>query len=187
MEYLDSLMKIDWNNELAPLLDFLNLDHVPDPMRHRISMSYAPKGGTCSAADIAKLHDHMRFLLEWLSDPHMGLPADRERLEKFLSSSLRYLHSEVKVPDPEVRSVRVYATADGILPNIWADFICTFLARDDWREVLGKCPQCQIWFQRSRKDQVYDSDVCKGKAAYARQGPERRSARRQRYWRDKLI
>ena len=161
---LKKLLDMDWANELTPLVDMLNLGHGSQVGEAVREIGAILKGcysiRTCNEA---------------------------RRLERFLSTKLATATNSVKIIGLAGGNIRVDLEAEGLVENLWADFICIFLYRDDWRDLLGSCPLCQKWFERSRKNQVYCSEACKSKAAYARSAESRRSARRERYRKDKLV
>lgn len=160
---IENLQKMDWGHDLSPLVDFLNAAIESTEMQ-----------------EFPVLRNEIESVLQefcsastWTDD---GVKYIEYELEKKLQSAIN-----VVIIDPVAGKIKVNLEVEGVIENIWADFICIFLYRRDWREKLGQCPHCDIWFERSRKDKKWCSENCRGKAAYARHGDDRRLARRERY------
>ncbi|MFC1715570.1 hypothetical protein ACFL6S_18005 [Candidatus Poribacteria bacterium] len=187
LEYnLDSLLKMEWGGEILPLVDFLNLGSNSDELEQAFQKSKILKGEEgVSSGDFGTLSKGMARALESLYS--MRTWADAQDVEEFLNERLRIMTNKFKVIDLESRKTKVGLEADGSIQNLWADFMCIFLYRDNWWELLGKCPQCGKWFKRTRKDHVYCSETCRGKASYARNREKRRSERRERYRKNQRI
>jgi hypothetical protein len=66
-------------------------------------------------------------------------------------------------PQPEL-----IVAATGVDTQSWLVLLDFFKANPDWREVIGKCPQCLRLFEKSRRDAKYCGDACADKARYER-------------------
>jgi hypothetical protein len=66
-------------------------------------------------------------------------------------------------PQPELR-----VAATGVDTQAWITLLDFFKATPNWRELIGKCPQCLRLFEKSRKDAKYCGDACADKARYER-------------------
>lgn len=176
---VDSLLEMDWRKQLSPLVRFLNLEPGSADLEQAVRESNLPIGTEASLEALVSLANEMAFALDGFYS--MRTHEDAQRLEDFLTPKLAFGVNRVKIIDLKAKKIRVDLVYSGIIRNIWADFICIFLYRDNWRELLGRCPQCRKWFERSRKDQIYDVESCRGKAAYARNQEARRAERRERY------
>jgi hypothetical protein len=66
-------------------------------------------------------------------------------------------------PQPELM-----VTATGVDTQSWLVLLDFFKATPNWREVIGKCPQCLRLFEKPRRDAKYCGDACADKARYER-------------------
>lgn len=177
------LLEMNWSQEVAPLASFLNLTSA------ELQDMYMNSGTVKTPID---------HILQFQKDVSLILDAIRARsglaelegeelrgLADFLTAKLGGARNRVVFL--ENLRVRVDVVTDELTDDLWADFIFLFLNRDDWMDQLGRCPQCETWFEKSRKNQVYCTDRCKSKAAYHRYRDERRSARRERYRKGKTV
>ena len=143
---LESLVNMEWRSEVSVLADFLN--HA------------------CGEAEVVNLALEMKYVLTLFES---GSGEEAERVEEFLTSKMARMRNYVKImPHLEAKKVRVYLEADSEVEEVWADFICAFLTMDNWRALLGKCPQCGRWFARSRGNQVYSRPSCRQAASNTR-------------------
>jgi hypothetical protein len=58
--------------------------------------------------------------------------------------------------------------ASGCDTQAWLVLLDFFKATPNWRELIGKCPQCLKLFEKPRKDAKYCGDACADKARYER-------------------
>lgn len=166
---IEKLQKMDWGHDLSPLVDFLNSPIESTEMQK-----------------FAVLRNDMAGILQAFRSAHTFSEGTVEYIEQELEKKLQSAFNEVKIIDLVAGKIKVNLKVEGVIENIWADFICIFLYRD-WRGKLAQCGHCDIWFERSRKDKMWCSENCRSKAAYARHGDERRSARRVRYVKQKAM
>jgi hypothetical protein len=66
-------------------------------------------------------------------------------------------------PQPELM-----VAATGVDTQAWLVLLDFFKANPNWREVIGKCPQCLRLFEKPRKDAKYCGDACADRARYER-------------------
>lgn len=179
------LLDMQWDQEVAPLAHFLNL--TPDKLQNMYTNSARIKQ-KAPIDDIRWFQRDVSLYLEAIQGKK-GMERlaseDLDRLAESLTGKLGGTRNKVIFRDN--LQVRVDLAADKLVDNLWADFICFFLSRDDWMDKLGKCPQCEKWFGKSRKNQIYCSTSCKNTVAYHRHQDERKSERRQRYRKGKPI
>ncbi len=183
--HLDSLLKMDWETEVSPLVEFLNLGSDVDELRRAVRESEILKDKGGSPSDFIDFRKEMDGFLHRFYE--MDSASEAKRLEKFLTRMLANAKNKVKIIDLADKQIRVRLEVSTFIQNLWADFICIFLQRDDWTQLLGKCPQCAKYFERSRKNQIYCGEVCKNKAAYARNADVRRLERRIRYRKGRML
>jgi hypothetical protein len=58
--------------------------------------------------------------------------------------------------------------ATGVDTQAWLVLLDFFKATPNWREVIGKCPQCLRLFEKPRRDAKYCGDACADRARYER-------------------
>jgi hypothetical protein len=58
--------------------------------------------------------------------------------------------------------------AMGVDTQAWITLLDFFKATSNWREAIGKCPQCLRLFEKPRKDAKYCGDACADRARYER-------------------
>lgn len=158
------LLWMNWWREVSPLVDFLNLE----PHSGRITKAVVGRGGQPSVTDFMSLGNEMEFVLDSLNA--METPDDAERVAAFLASRLTGAQVDVEVMSLRSKRVEPVVVGDGIIPNIWADFVCIFLQRG-WTRLLGRCPRCGRWFARSKvcTGRYYcDTDACEAARANSR-------------------
>lgn len=155
---IDGLLTMNWADDVAPLVEFLN--------------------AAIDCTEFGHLRNEMESILQMFAN--MQTEDDADHLGHELEKKLQGVTNEVKIIDRAARKIEVSLVVEGVIENIWADFICIFLYRN-WRDLLCQCGHCAVWFERSRKDRVWCSESCRSKAAYARHGEVRRSERRERY------
>jgi len=82
-------------------------------------------------------------------------------------------------PQPELMII-----ATRVDTQAWLALLEFFKRYPDWRDLIGKCPQCLRLFEKPRRDAKYCSDACADKARYerwkARGGLRERKRRRLR-------
>jgi hypothetical protein len=66
-------------------------------------------------------------------------------------------------PQPELVIV-----ASGCDTQAWIALLDFFKSTPNWREFIGKCPQCLRLFEKPRKDAKYCGDACADRARYER-------------------
>ena len=66
-------------------------------------------------------------------------------------------------PQPEL-----IVAATGVDTQSWLVLLDFFKATPNWREVIGKCPQCLRLFEKPRRDAKYCGDACADRARYER-------------------
>jgi len=173
------LLEMKWYQEVTLLASFLNLTSA------ELQDMYANSGIVKQKIPIGHIQQFQKDVSLTLTaiQAKAGLgELGREELQgmaDYLTGKLGGARNRVVFL--ENLRVRVDVVTDEITDDLWADVIFLFLSRGDWMDQLGRCPQCETWFEKSRKNQVYCSDRCKSKAAYDRYRDERRSARRERY------
>lgn len=157
---LDDFLRMDWEGEVGPLVWFLNL--TPAEMKNEI------KGSRLQKDALDPLLAFRSNLGRVLSHFYHILTVEQIKgLENLLSRKL--VNAKLSVIILNKSQVRVYTLSrDDIIEGLWLDIICRFLHREDWLDRLGLCCQCDHWFVRSRKDQIYCSTVCKSACFYAR-------------------
>jgi hypothetical protein len=115
---------------------------------------------------IAALHWTLTSLCEEVEDP----PRNVSTLVNEHFARLRE-HPLVRVewilnhgrPQPELM-----VTATGVDTQSWLVLLDFFKATPNWREVIGKCPQCLRLFEKPRRDAKYCGDACADRARYER-------------------
>ncbi len=182
---LDGLLEMDWEHEVSPLVDFLNLESDFAELQQAVQDSEILKEKGGPVEDFMRLHNEIKYVLNAYYE--ILTEVDAKRLEKFLTRMLAKTRNRVKIIDLADKQIRVHLEASTVIQNLWADFICIFLRMDNWTKLLGKCPQCEKWFERPRKNQIYCTEGCKSKAAYTRNKDDRRLERRERYRKEKSI
>lgn len=183
---LDSFLEMDWEGELSPLVRFLNLGHDSDELEEACRSSAKLREQEVPIEDFMDFHKDITEALESLCAIQSS--EGSRKVGEFLSSKLaETTFNRIEILDLRARQVRVALVGKNIIAELWADFICIFLSQDDWMDHLGRCPFCKTWLQKSRKDRVYCSEACRGRAAYNRHKKQRRESRRARYRRDKRI
>jgi len=181
---LDSLLEMDWAEELAPLVGFLNLNDGYAELQRSFEKSTLFKDKS-SVDHVMGFHKDVTYILEELRSLRTWEGA--RELAKFLTPKLQNMKNEIAVVDLKTRQFRVNLFIEKIIDELWADFICVFLSRGDWLDKLGRCPECKKWLEKKRRDQIYCSDLCRSKASYKRHQEERRESRRARYMKNKRI
>jgi len=58
--------------------------------------------------------------------------------------------------------------ASGCDTQAWITLLDFFKSTPNWRELIGKCPQCLRLFEKPRKDAKYCGDACADRARYER-------------------
>jgi hypothetical protein len=58
--------------------------------------------------------------------------------------------------------------ASGCDTQAWITLLDFFKATPNWRELIGKCPQCLRLFEKPRRDAKYCGDACADRARYER-------------------
>jgi hypothetical protein len=58
--------------------------------------------------------------------------------------------------------------ATGVDTQAWITLLDFFKATPNWRELIGKCPQCLKLFEKPRRDAKYCGDACADRARYER-------------------
>jgi len=66
-------------------------------------------------------------------------------------------------PQPEL-----VIMATGVDTQAWITLLDFFKATPNWRELIGKCPQCLRLFEKPRRDAKYCGDACADRARYER-------------------
>jgi hypothetical protein len=115
---------------------------------------------------IAALHWTLASLCEEVEDPPRSV-------NTFVNEHFARLreHPLVRIewvlahgrPQPELM-----VTATGVDTQSWLVLLDFFKANPDWRELIGKCPQCLRLFEKPRRDAKYCGDACADRARYER-------------------
>jgi hypothetical protein len=115
---------------------------------------------------IAALHWTLASLCEEVEDPPRNMGA-------FVNEHFARLreHPLVRIewglangrPQPEL-----VIMATGVDTQAWITLLDFFKATPNWRELIGKCPQCLRLFEKPRKDAKYCGDACADRARYER-------------------
>ncbi len=138
---LDGLLEMDWGNGLSPLVDFMNLGSGSAELQQAVREYNIHKEKRAPVEDFMNLRKDMASVLE--SFYSMRTWADAQFLEGFLNERLESATNRVKVIDLGSKRIRVDLEAGNIIQDLWADFICIFLYRSNWIDLLGKCPT--VW------------------------------------------
>jgi hypothetical protein len=116
---------------------------------------------------IAALHFTIASLCEEIPDrPRSAYsPVDEHfaRLRERFPIQVEWRSHDGFGPQPELVIITM-----GVDTQSWLVLLDFFKANPDWREVIGKCPQCLRLFEKPRKDAKYCSDACADKARYER-------------------
>jgi len=162
VEYsLDDFMQMDWGREVEPLIYFLNQSH--DDLRRMYPSS--PFKGQAPEDDVVNFHRDISYILGLL-DSAPGVK-QLQQVEIELTTKIVNVRSRVFMSNDLKAHVDIDTDNLGIFEKIWLDFIFIFLQRN-WNEVLGRCANCQKWFKKSMKNQIYCSNNCKVKMHYKR-------------------
>ncbi len=168
-EILNQLKMIDWDGDISPLADFLNLSQDELVGEYK---SFEGKGDL-KLAELQFFQENVTYILESLL-----AEKNREKIQEILTAEWKKADHIV-----EVEGKGIYTSvseSDDFLDNAWLDFICFFLYRA-WSKNLAKCVVCSRWFYRKRSDALYCGRTCRNKRDYYKHQEKRTTRRRQKY------